>query len=232
MFTINSLDFPSTEDRMEKFYSWVDHASHFASRGVELNARDQNIVAVRTRYDSAEGGVGEAKSGYNPNNVYEDDPLKEWIITHNIVTDSGDKFYAERAVNATITENYLSANNRCELQNPATIPSTAKADTYNEFVTPIIASRKAITATYPLVSDPDTDNLGSGVDVASWDYSWLTTDFDTVSANNIFGGCIHNAGATPISTSDLLTHYAFATSFEKTASDKLKLFHNHMFNGI
>lgn len=217
MLPINSFDFPTLEDRMEKFSSWIDHSCNYLKRGVELNAEDQNIIAVRTRYD--------------PNNVYDGDPLQEWIFTHNIVTNDGDVFYAERAVNATITENFLSANNRCELQNPATQPTTAKTDTYNEVGTPIIASRKAITATYPLVSDPDTDNLGGGADIASWDYSWLTTDFNTESANNIYGGCIHNAGNTPISTSKILTHYAFTTSFEKLSTDKLKLFHNHTFNG-
>ena len=55
-----------------------------------------------------------------------------------------------------------------------------------------------------------------------------TSDF---SANAIIGGCIHVGGASPATSSKLLTHFDL-TSFNKTTSDTLKIFVNHTFNGV
>ena len=212
MNKITSDNYHTFTERLETILSWKDHLPNWLSRNEEYNKR-LNIIGVRTTY------------------IEDQDPLKQWFYTFNQVTNDGDRFYAEQAVNAALTNDFLAATNRAELGNAASPDSIAKADTYSALGSPITASRKAITATYPLVSDPDGDNTGGGADIASWDYSWLTTDFDTESANNIQSGVIHIGGAAPVGGTVLLTHYNFATAFEKTASDTLKVFHNHTFNG-
>jgi hypothetical protein len=84
---------------------------------------------------------------------------------------------------------------------------------------------------YPKVNDGDSDNTGSGTDIATWLASWTTSDFNS---NAIIGGCIHVAGgasgATTPGATKLLTHFSL-TSFNKTSSDTLKIFVNHTFNG-
>ena len=69
---------------------------------------------------------------------------------------------------------------------------------------------------------------GAGTDIATWRTSWTTGDFNS---NAIIGGCIHVGGASPASGTKLLTHFSI-TSFNKTASDTLKIFVNHTFNGV
>lgn len=213
MIAITDTNFPSVDERLEQFKTWQDRLPIYLKRGTP-NPKD-NIIAVRTRY-SQDGKKIE----------------KEWFYGHNIVTDVGDTFYAEQAVNASLTEDFLTSDNRCELQNPTVADTPAKSDTYDDVSDPITASRKAITGTYPKVSDPDANNTGGGVDIASWDYAWTISDFNTESANDITGGVIHNGGTTPISSTPLLTHYNFTTPFEKLSTDTLDVFHNHRFNGV
>lgn len=211
MISITDSNFPTVESRLEKFYSWVDHACNYLKRGVELDARGHNIIAIKN---------------------WDKPGLREWYFTHNLATDQADLFYAEQAVNATLTNDFLSANNRCELGNPATNDTIAKDDAYGDLGSPITASRKAITSGYPKLNDDDPLNTGAGADIASWDYEWLTTDFNTESANDIRSGVIHLGGASPVAGTVLLTHYNFASPFEKTSDDTLKVFHNHRFNGV
>lgn len=166
-----------------------------------------NVVAVRTRPEG---------------NHF----LKEWFYGRNIVTDNGDIYYAKKGAGETpaANENFLQA--RCELRNLADTP--AKADNYGDMLGPITASRKTISATYPKTNDTgDPDNTGDAIDAVSYSYSWTTTDFNDAA---IQGGCLHD-NATPVAGTKLLTHFSIA-SFGKTSSDTLKLFVNHMMNGV
>ena len=104
----------------------------------------------------------------------------------------------------------------------------AKGDTYTSVTTPITASRKVKDSGYPKTNDSDSDNTGAGTDIVTWRTSWTTSDFN---ATAIIGGCFHVGGASPGSSDKLLTHYSI-TSFNKTASDTLKIFVNHTFNGV
>ena len=104
----------------------------------------------------------------------------------------------------------------------------AKADTYQQVATPVTASRKAIDANYPKTNDGDGDNTGAGTDIVTWRTSWATSDFNQT---GIIGGCIHVGGASPANATKVLTHYTI-TSFDKTASDTLKIFVNHTFTGV
>jgi hypothetical protein len=151
---------------------------------------------------------------------------KTWLYAKNIVTNDGDLFYAQQALAETPTSDFDGANGRMELRTGAATP--AKADTYAEVTTPVTGSRKIIDSTYPMTNDADGDNTGSGTDIATWRTSWTTGDF---TASAIIGGCIHIGGASPVSGTKVLSHFSI-TSFNKTASDTLKIFVNHTFNGV
>ena len=151
---------------------------------------------------------------------------KTWYYAKNIVTNDGDLYYAQQAVETTPTSDFGGSDGRMELRTGSATP--AKGHVYSDVTTPITASRKAIDAGYPKVSDGDSDNTGSGADIVTWRTSWTTSDFN---ANAIIGGCIHVGGASPASGAKVLSHFSI-TSFNKTASDTLKVFVNHTFNGV
>ena len=150
---------------------------------------------------------------------------KTWLYTHNIVTNDGDLYYAQQAVEGTPTSDFGGSSGRMELRTGSATP--AKSHVYSDVTTPVTASRKAIDAGFPKVNDGDSDNTGSGTDIVTWRTSWTTSDFNS---NAIIGGCIHVGGASPASGTKLLTHFSL-TSFNKTSSDTLKIFVNHTFNG-
>ena len=151
---------------------------------------------------------------------------KTWYYAKNIVTNDGDLYYAQQAVEGTPTSDFGGSSGRMELRTGSATP--AKGHVYSDVTTPITASRKAIDSNYPKTADDDSDNTGSGTDIATWRTSWTTGDFNS---NAIIGGCIHVGGASPASGTKLLTHFSI-TSFNKTASDTLKIFVNHTFNGV
>jgi hypothetical protein len=153
--------------------------------------------------------------------------VKTWIYTHNIVTNDGDLYYAQQAVETgTPTSDFGGSSGRMELRTGSATP--AKANVYSDVTTPVTASRKIIDSGYPKVSDSDSDNTGAGADIVTWRTSWTTSDFN---ATAIIGGCIHVGGASPASGTKVLSHFSI-TSFNKTASDTLKIFVNHTFNGV
>ena len=155
---------------------------------------------------------------------------KTWLYTHNIVTNDGDLYYAQRATETSPTSDFSGSNGRMELRTGSATP--AKGDVFTQVTTPIPTSIQEIDNTYPKVNDDDSDNTGAGTDIATWRTSWTTSDFN---ATAIIGGCIHvaggNSGATTPGATKLLTHFSI-TSFNKTASDTLKIFVNHTFNGV
>ena len=152
---------------------------------------------------------------------------KTWYYTHNIVTNDGDLYYAQQAVETgTPTSDFGGSSGRMELRTGSATP--AKDDVYSDVTTPVTASRKIIDSGYPKVSDSDSDNTGAGADIVTWRTSWTTSDFN---ATAIIGGCIHVGGASPSAGTKVLSHFSI-TSFNKTASDTLKIFVNHTFNGV
>ena len=151
---------------------------------------------------------------------------KTWLYTHNIVTNDGDLYYAQKSVGGTPTSDFGGSDGRMELRTGSATP--AKAHVYSDVTTPVTASRKIKDGAYPKTADDDSDNTGAGADIVTWRTSWTTSDFN---ATAIIGGCFHVGGASPASGSKLLTHFSI-TSFNKTASDTLKIFVNHTFNGV
>ena len=151
---------------------------------------------------------------------------KTWLYAHNIVTNDGDLYYAQKSVGGTPTSDFGGSDGRMELRTGSATP--AKAHVYSDVTTPVTASRKVKDNTYPKTADDDSDNTGAGTDIVTWRTSWTTSDFN---ATAIIGGCFHVGGASPASGTKLLTHFSI-TSFNKTASDTLKIFVNHTFNGV
>lgn len=210
---------PEREARLlqkEDFAKFIDEALAHPNRFPNgFDPLKSNVIAVLS------------KPEINQTSKARQEIIKEWRYGANIVTNDGDIFYAQQAVTETPAANEDFEAGRMELQNPGIQDSTAKTDTYAQVTTPITASRKTFTATYPKRNDGDTDNTGAGVDVATYLTSYTTGDFN---ATGINGGAIHD-NASPTGSTKLLTHFLI-TSFAKTASDTLKMFVNHTMNGV
>lgn len=140
----------------------------------------------------------------------------------NVVTNAGDEYYAESSVAETPTNDFDAAGAGFLLGTDNTAPTKTDTDVTVEDV----AGRKATDATYPLTSDPDGDNTGSGNDIVTWRVSYTTAE---AIITGIQEGAIVDVRTTPTAA---LTHFLFAASFNKTASDTLKVFVNHEMLGV
>jgi hypothetical protein len=139
----------------------------------------------------------------------------------NIVTDEGDKYYAQKAAGETPTNNF----NTMYLGN-GTQPTWTKTSDYGTLTGAISGSAKTVSSGYPKTNDTDPDNTGGGVDVVTWKFSWAKADF---SATGINQAVISISGAS--SASPILTGFNM-TPFDKTSNDTLTIFVNHSFEGV
>jgi hypothetical protein len=139
----------------------------------------------------------------------------------NIVTNEGDRYYAQRAAGETPTNNF----NTMYLGN-GTQPTWTKTSNYGTLTGAISGSAKTVASGYPKTNDTDPDNTGGGVDVVTWKFSWAKADF---SATGINQAVISISGAS--STSPILTGFNM-TPFDKTSNDTLTIFVNHSFEGV
>lgn len=151
--------------------------------------------------------------------VLEGSEGKLLIPTHNIVTSAGDIWYAQKSAGEAATNNFNSMV-MCSAGTPG------KSAIYSGF-TAIAGSTKTVSAGYPKTSDADADNTGAAAAVVTWLGSWAKADFNNAAISH---GLITIASA--ISGSALLTGYAFAAPFAKTANDTLKVFVNHQMLGV
>ena len=139
----------------------------------------------------------------------------------NVVTDKGDKYYAQEACGEAPDDDFDGASSGIRLGSDNTTPTKLDSD-----VTTFLAgSAHGLDATYPMTDDADADNTGKGVDIVSWRYSYLTSEGNV---SGIIEGAIVDDDTTPTGA---LTHFLFAASFNKTSSDTLKVFVNHEFAG-
>jgi hypothetical protein len=143
----------------------------------------------------------------------------ELFIGANTVTNAGDIYYAQRGTSTTVTNDF--SNSTAGLRLGQNSGAVAKTDT--DVTTFITGANTALDATYPKVSDGDTDNTGSGADIASWRYQYSAGSF---SATVKEGAIVDNDGTPTVA----LTHFTIA-NFSKTTNDTLKFFVNHQFNG-
>lgn len=151
--------------------------------------------------------------------VLENQNTLDRLIVHgvNVVTNDGDTYYAQSACGESVDDDFDGASSGLRLGSSATAPT--KSDT--DVTTFLSGSDHALDGTYPMTDDSDSDNTGSGVDIVSWRYSYLTSEGNV---SGIQEGAIVDDKTTPTAA---LTHFLFAASFNKTSSDTLKVFVNH-----
>ena len=250
----------SVEERIEKFNSFKDSLPKYSKKGVQLNVAD-NVTALRTREES-DGTLH-----------------KEWQFTHNLVTSTGDIYYANKIAGrkgdgtpyvdagaagagfagdghlfhyptTTVSPSTVSNGSTASAVYGAMILGTAtttpdEGDTYGvsgssgttfqsgayDASHASVNTTKTLTDLYPRFNDNDADNTGGATDQVTWAYSWTKGDFTTVA--DLTGGVIVDraTSATPANAAKLLCHFNFASPFEKTANDTLKVFVNHTFEG-
>lgn len=140
------------------------------------------------------------------------------IPASNIVTNAGDVHYAQRGAAEAPTNIFGIA----ELASAGTPGKSANRSNF----TPIGSTQKAHAAGYPKTNDADPDNSGAGTDIVTFLASYAKADFNHAAISH---GLITNAS--PGASEPLLTGYAFAAAFGKTADDTLKVFVNHDFTG-
>jgi hypothetical protein len=143
----------------------------------------------------------------------------ELHLASNIVTDAGDVYYAQRGAAESPT-------NAFGIHELASAGTPAKGANRSAF-TMIGSTAKAHAATYPQTDDGDTDNTGAGADVVTYLGSYAKADFNHAAISH---GIITNTS--PGASEPILTGYAFAAPFAKTADDTLKVFVNHTANGV
>jgi len=147
--------------------------------------------------------------------------LIDFVFGQNIVTTTGEIFYAQKACNESPTNAYttmwLASNG------PAT---PAKTDNRGNF-TDIAASNKANSSGYPKSNDNDTDNTGTGNNVISWLFSYAANDGNFAG----IGWCYVTKTANTANDS-LLCSVKFAANWAKDSNTSAKVFVNHGENGV
>lgn len=141
------------------------------------------------------------------------------IPGHNIVTDAGDIYFAQRSAGESPT-NAFTTWEQCSAGTPG------KAANRSNF-TAIGSSQLAQDGTYPKTNDGDTDNTGAGVDVRTTRASYSAASFSHAAITHAIV-----TNTTPGASEPILTGFAWAASINKTASDTLKVFHNGTLNGV
>ena len=159
--------------------------------------------------------------------VIENEEGKHLHATHNVVTNSGDVYYAQLGAAETPTDTYTELS----VSTNAWSPVPAKISDADDLTVAVAVgtANKAKTATYPKTNDGDADNTGAGTDIVTWAFSYAKTDFNDPS---IVSGAVHETGAVfgAASADPVLTAFSI-TSFAKTADDTLKIFVNHEMDG-
>ncbi len=151
--------------------------------------------------------------------------LKGRYVTHNIVTDAGDEYYAE----AGAQHGGESVTNAFDSMSLGTSASGAPGKASDsDTLTEIASTNKLVKATYPKTNDTgDADNTGDAVDAVTWTFEWAGADFNsTVITDGVI--VVGALGA----AEPLLTHFEFTGGvFTKGATDTLKVIVNHTFLG-
>jgi len=145
--------------------------------------------------------------------------VKQIVKGHNIITNAGDEFYAQKIVGETNTS----------FETPSLVLGTGtslptKTDTGVE--TPITDSDKTLDAGFPQRDNQDPGNTDGGITTVTWKFSY---GLGAVVATGISEGAIVDDGDSPTIA---LNHFLFSTPFDVTASDQITIFCNHKFVGV
>jgi hypothetical protein len=146
---------------------------------------------------------------------------KRIIEGNNIVTNGGDKYYAQMACGETPDDDFDAAGAGIRLGTGFT--SADKDDT--DVDTEDSAGRLDVDSGYPKTNDDDGDNSGAGTDIVTWRFSYTTGEGNIADIDEL---AIVDNRTTP---TNALCHAEISPAFTKTSSDTLKIFVNHTFNG-
>lgn len=163
------------------------------------------------------------------------DGRKRTYVTHNVVTDQGDLYYAQRAALLTtgtpispVPAQFVDTNGVpdmiMELYNGASAAPVKGNDRSN--MVDLVGSGKAMDSGYPKANDLDADNTGKAPDSVTYKVSFGTAE---VNASGIADVILTNPS--PTASDKLLMHAEFGTPFTKTSSDTLIVYINHNFLG-
>jgi len=165
---------------------------------------------------------------------------KRTYVSKNIVTDAGDLYYAERGALLTtgtpispVPTNFTDTNGVPDMimelyRNSPVNNAPDKAANRSDLLGTIApSSAKVMDATYPLVNDPDGDNIGSDVDIITYRVSYLTSEANLADITDVI-----LTNPSPGASEPVITHAEFPASFSKTSADTLKVFVNHRMNGV
>lgn len=138
------------------------------------------------------------------------------IPATNIVTTAGNVNLAQLAVAATVTNAFTYWE-----QASAASPDTPTVSANRSNFTPIGSSAQVQTSGYPKVSDPDTDNTGSGATVRSTATLYTAASFNNSAISHAYITNAALGGSEPI-----FAAWKWSAAINKTSSDTLKCFHN------
>ena len=140
-------------------------------------------------------------------------------IAKNIVTNEGDKYYAQMAADETPDTDFSTGGIRLGTGFTSADKDDTDVDTEDS------DGRLDIDAGYPKTDDDDSDNSGSGADIVTWRFSYATGEGNIADIDEL---AIVDNKTTPTAA---LCHAQIDPAFTKTSSDTLKVFVNHTFNG-
>ena len=193
----------------------------------ETKRMAENVIPIRHRMPPVGGDTVGIKGMVQANLFNEKTGKKRTYITHNLIGNNGDIHYAERGagvLTTALTNNFLFA----ELS-ITTGPAPAKTDVRGTIASYISGSATIPESGYPRNNDTDADNTGSSNSVVTWKYAYAKGDFATTAAN-IRRGIIRTTAAASTGLA-LLTHFVFASAFQKTTDDTLTIYINHAMLG-
>lgn len=149
----------------------------------------------------------------------------------NIVTDQGDKYYAQRGAAGAVSFTFSVGNMVVAKSYKITVAAGGKTATFGKFVGlgGTYSGRATFAVGYPKTADSDTDNTGRTVDAVTYKRVYSTSQANyTIRAL----GICRNGGATS-SNGQLLSYKTLTTAqfINKTSSLTLTVYINHTFLG-
>lgn len=149
---------------------------------------------------------------------------------HNIVTNAGDIYYAQRGATFGAAPTHTFYKGMMVVAKSG--PTNSKTRTFGNFsgLASTYTGRQSFAAGYPKTNDSDTDNTGRTADSVTYKRVYTTAQANyTIRAVGI---CRHNAVTS--SNGQLLSYKTLGTNeyVQKTSTQTLTVYINHNFLGV
>lgn len=147
-------------------------------------------------------------------------------ITKNLITNEGDRYYAQRGAGESPTHFTSPA---IELGTAGAAP--AKTSNRSNVTTKVSGSLKQVDSGYPKTDDDDVRNAANAdVDVVTYRVTYNTGEANTANIDRVI---ITNwAAGSPGASEVVLSYAVFGAPFTKTSAQQLFVFVNHTMNGV